>query len=141
MFDMVPWSTAMITVLGGVTVFVIGQFLLKWMIDPLQEYRELKGEIAHALLYHAEVYEEYDPANRVPETKQHLRELAGRLRKTHAKVPLYDLCSKLKLVPVRENLFKASTELVGWSNNLGKDGEKNLRRRTIAQCLGIDEAY
>lgn len=135
------WSTAMVTVLGGVTVFVVGQFFLKWMLDPLQEYRELKGEIAYALLYHANVSGEYDPASRVPETRQHLRGLAARLRKTHAKVPLYNLCSKLRLVPIRENLFEASTELVGWSNGLQRDNDIDKRRRTIANCLGIDKVY
>ncbi len=136
---MVAWSTAMITVLGGVVVFVAGQFFLKWMIEPLQEYRELKGEIAYALLYHANVNEEYDPIARVPETRVHLRELASRLRKTHAKVPLYNLCSMLRLVPIRKNLFEASTELVGWSNGLSRDSDTNLRRRNIADRLGIDE--
>lgn len=46
--------------LGGVAVFVAGQFILKWMIEPLQEeYKELKGEISYALLYYANILADY----------------------------------------------------------------------------------
>lgn len=137
---MVAWSTAAVTVLGGVAVFVLGQFVLKWLIEPLQEYRELKGEISHVLLFYANVNDRASP-DEISETRRHLRGLSGRLRKIHAKIPFYNLCSVFSLVPVREDLFKASTELVGWSNDLDQVNGKVRHRRTIAECLGIEEVY
>lgn len=138
---MVAWATAGITVFGGVVVFVVSQFVLKWMIEPLQEYKELKGEISYALLFYANVSDVVVPPDEISETRKHLRGLSSRLRKAHAKIPFYNLCSVFRLVPVREDLFTASTELVGWSNGLSRDNDIARRRRTIAACLGIEEVY
>lgn len=138
---MVAWSTASITVLGGVAVFVVSQFFLKWIIEPLQEYRELKGEISYALLYYANINADFALPDEVAETRKNLRGLASRLRKTHAKIPFYNLCSVFRIVPLREDLFTASTELVGWSNGLSQDSDIARRRRTIAERLDIEEVY
>jgi len=35
--------TAGLTAIGGVTVFVAGQIIQKWFIDPIQEQRKLAG--------------------------------------------------------------------------------------------------
>ena len=55
--------TVFTTILAGVTVFVFGQIVLKWMIEPIQELRKLKGEILfhfandHATIHNARMVE------------------------------------------------------------------------------------
>jgi hypothetical protein len=134
-------TTAGLTAFLGFLVFVVGQFLLRTLIEPLQEYRELKGEVSYALLYYANIDEHLTPPDEFAEARKHLRALAARLRKTHTKIPFYNLCAACTLVPQRQNLFKASTEFVGWSNGLRRNDDVSSRRKIIAECLGIDEVY
>lgn len=133
--------TAASTALFAAVVFVIGQFVLRWLIEPLQEYRELRGEVAHALLYYANVVEGFTSPEDIQGARKHLRGLASKLHKTHAKVPLYNACARWHLVPRRQDLFEASTQLTGWSNAFRPGDDTGERRRTIARCLGIEEVY
>jgi hypothetical protein len=43
---------AALTVLGGVFVFVVGQVIVKFFIEPFQERAKLLGEIAGSLIYY-----------------------------------------------------------------------------------------
>ena len=47
--------TSAFTILGGIFVFVVGQVVVKFFLDPFQKYREVVGEIAHSLVYYANV--------------------------------------------------------------------------------------
>jgi len=140
------WDGALVTALFAVVVFVAGQILQRFVLEPIQEQRRLIGEVAHALLFYA---------NRGPagvqlgtftledlrETSRHLRDLAGRLRSSIFYIPLYDTVARLvDSVPMREDALEAATQLVGWSNGLyhERSGPDNSRRRRIiAEKLGI----
>ncbi len=45
--------TSSLTILGGVTVFVVGQIAVKFIIEPLHEQSQLVGEITNSLIYYA----------------------------------------------------------------------------------------
>jgi len=45
-------STFIFTVLGGVIIFVVGQFVLKLVIEPAQELKKSLGSISYILLLH-----------------------------------------------------------------------------------------
>lgn len=45
--------TSSLTVFGGIVVFVAGQVIVKFLIEPFQNYRKLVGEIASSLIYNA----------------------------------------------------------------------------------------
>jgi hypothetical protein len=49
-------TTAALTILGGLTLLVLGQIIIRTFIDPAYELRKLRGEIANALIYHASTY-------------------------------------------------------------------------------------
>jgi hypothetical protein len=102
----------------GVLVFVLGQIVLKFFIEPLQEYKEVRGEVSYALLFYANVYGELDPPEVMEEARKHLRGLAGKLRVCLHKIPCYSGFDVLGRVSKREALIRASTELVGWSESL-----------------------
>jgi hypothetical protein len=42
-----------LTILGGITIFVGGQILIKFIIEPFYEQSKLIGEIANSLIYYA----------------------------------------------------------------------------------------
>ncbi len=48
-------SNVLIAVVSGVAIFVIGQLVVKFIIEPLHSYRELVGRIAYSLIYFANV--------------------------------------------------------------------------------------
>jgi hypothetical protein len=45
-------ETFVLTVLGGVFIFVLGQIVLKLVIDPAQELKRTLGGTSHSLLLH-----------------------------------------------------------------------------------------
>jgi hypothetical protein len=47
--------TAAVTVITGVIVYVAGQIVSKFLIEPYQEYRKVVGEIVFALVFYASV--------------------------------------------------------------------------------------
>ena len=48
--------TSGLTITGGVLIFVLGQMILKFVIEPIHEFNKLKGEIAYSLVFYANVY-------------------------------------------------------------------------------------
>ncbi|PXW88927.1 hypothetical protein C8R34_10676 [Nitrosomonas sp. Nm84] len=47
--------TAFLTVLSGVITYVLGQLIVKLLIDPVQEMNKTIGQIAHSLIEYANV--------------------------------------------------------------------------------------
>ena len=45
-----------LTAVSGVGIFVIGQIIQKWFIEPIQEQRKLVGEIVYSLAFHANLF-------------------------------------------------------------------------------------
>ena len=43
-------STVFETVIAGVTIFVAGQIVIKFMLEPILEFKTLLGEISHKFL-------------------------------------------------------------------------------------------
>ncbi len=143
------WDGALVTALLAVVAFVVGQGLLRFVVEPVQEQRRLIGEVAHALLFYANVYH-LEQFNRPDERRQAeleearvaLRGLAGRLQTSLWTVPAYDTLARIGWVRKKEDILTASRELVGWSESLygGRTSElRDKRRRIIAKVLGISE--
>jgi hypothetical protein len=130
-------------------LFVITQSILRFIIEPIQEQRKLIGDVAHALLFYANVYHHLgafgppDEARReeLDEARKALRGLAGRLRASLWTVPFYNTLAWLGRVPKREDVLEAATQLVGWSNSLYGRGNDELGKRQtiIAERLGISK--
>ncbi|MBA3490807.1 MAG: hypothetical protein H0T55_01850 [Rubrobacteraceae bacterium] len=143
------WDGALITALLAVLAFVVGQALLRFVVEPIQEQRRLIGEVSNALLfyanvYHLELFKQPDERQReqLDEARTTLRGLAGRLQASLWTVPAYDTLARIGWVRKKEDILTASRELVGWSNSLygGRTSEQRDRRRTIiAEVLGITQ--
>jgi hypothetical protein len=138
---------AVVTVVGALIVFVLTQSFLKLVLEPIQEQKKLIGDVAHALLFYANVYhpDSFGPPDErrreeLDEARKTLRGLAGRLQASLWTVPFYDSLARLGRVPRKEDVLAASTQLVGWSNSLyGRSGEegRDKRKKIIADSLGI----
>ncbi len=133
--------TAALTVLAGFAVFVGGQIVQRFVLEPIQEQRKVIGEIAYVLLYHGNVgrfvpFESQQTRDNIAST---LRRLAGELRTTRATIPAYRQLERTQWVLKTENLLAASAHLVGWSNSVISASEDTLleHMEAIRENLGI----
>lgn len=108
------------TVLSGVTVYVAGQIFVKFVIEPIQEFRKLTGEIGHSLIYYANVYSNtrFCDDAKLHEAHNLFRRLSCELfAKTHV-IPLYGVWVTLRLLPSRADIIKAGSNLIGLANGV-----------------------
>ncbi len=133
--------TALLTTTLGLGVFLIGQVVLKLVIEPIQEQRKIIGEVSYALLvYEPNVVRSVGEE----EARTHLRTLAGKLQSTLRSIPFYSRLEAWGWVTEAESVKDAVTGLARWSNHL-KDEEKSRRivvesQVTIRSKLGITQS-
>jgi hypothetical protein len=56
-----------LTALAGIIVFIIGQIIVKSIIEPIQEQRRTIGDIAHALKYYKNYQSQITTLERIQE--------------------------------------------------------------------------
>lgn len=110
-----------LTVVAGVAVFVFGQAVMKFLVEPWHEYRTLVGRIAHAVILYSNATDNPMVASPTPvdEARRELRSLAGHLWQRTYAIPLYGPLSRVCWwMPTREEIPKASGALIGLSNSM-----------------------
>jgi len=136
--------TVFFTVLSGVITFVIGQLIVKLLLDPVQDMRKTIGLVSHTLVERANVIA--NPG--VPEKEvmdnasDELRRLSSQLRAHLYLVPCYDTTARVFRLPSKEKLLAASTNLIGLSNSLHSAEDRVYRSNAkrveqVSDSLGI----
>ena len=112
--------TVFITVLSGVLTYVVGQLVVKIVIEPVQDARRTIGQISHSLIEHANVIANPGvPSEDVMrETAQHLRKLSSQLQSHLYLVPRYATTARVFALPSKDQLLLASKYLIGLSNSV-----------------------
>ncbi len=112
-----------VTIVAGVTVFVLGQTVLKLVIEPIQKLREAIAEVAFHLanddpVIHNEgtVSKEQSEAVSVNFTQ-----LGARLVSSRQLVPFYDQLRKVFALPNKESIGKAAQRLTQIPNHMYGD--------------------
>jgi len=149
--------TFVITVMGGVAVFVLGQIFIRFFIEPVQEVRRAIGDVGDALIYYAHLYIHpkevtaeaggWSAGSPFPpvygeergEASDALRQKASILFIRANAVPKYDWFVRLKAIPSWESLKIAHGELINLSNSVSRGNPlvNAERRRIIADALGL----
>jgi hypothetical protein len=123
---------------------VFGQIVLKLLIDPIQEFKRVVAEIAHALIEYANVFS--NPGILGPEKEnkvsEEFRKLSSRLNAQMYLVPAYGVTSRLFCLPSKEKVTAAAGYLIGLSNGFGgnnpdRDMRNMYRAQHIRDSLGI----
>lgn len=130
------------TIVTGVLVFLIGQAVLKFLLEPLQEFQRTVSEIAHALIEHANVYGNpgLGDEQKLKEVSRALRNLSSRLYAQMSLTPKYRYIAKVLCFPSERAISEAATNLIGLSNSVfaSGDGVANAgRANRIRKALGI----
>lgn len=138
--------TVFLTVFSGVITFVLGQLILKLLVDPVHEFRRTVADIALALIEYANIYANPGVAGSEVEKKvsEELRRLASRLNAQIYLIPCYHFTSKIFGLPSREKVVDAANNLIGLSNGVFKSASDldivlvNVKRADkIRNALGI----
>ena len=119
-------------VISGVTIFVFGQLLLKFFIDPIHQLLAHIGEIAHLLVYHSDVFfsrGDFNTPDQARNASQDFRKAGSELLAKNHVIHLHWLWSTLRILPKKKNIFYAHIELIGLSNGvLNSVPENNTKR-------------
>ncbi|SFP85392.1 hypothetical protein [Hydrogenimonas thermophila] len=115
------------TVISGVLIFVLGQLLLKLVVEPLQE---LKKEIA--LTLDSLFFYKYKISSPNANLEKDIFEVSSILRKHSSNlevkssiIPFYNCWYKLRILPSKKNIKKATNKLIGISNSLSPNNNNN----------------
>jgi hypothetical protein len=131
------------TIVAAVLGFILGQVLSGFVLDPLQDWRKFRGEVAYALIYYANVTMrvEFHNQDDGQEASKRLRDLASQAWQRAFSIPLYGMWAFLRIVPSRKGLQEASSGLIGLSNSLGSESH-HLRenyRKEIREALRLEQ--
>jgi hypothetical protein len=135
--------TVFTTVLSGTLVYVIGQIILKFFIEPVQELKKTIGVISHSLIERANVI--YNPGISVKEveheTSRELRNLASHLRSHLCLIPWYPWTARMFGLPTSAEIQKASKALMGLSNGVFEDKQRHNHKlvKWVCDSLGVPE--
>jgi len=129
-----------LTVISGVLVFVLGQIINTFYLQPLNRQRETIGKISDAIIYYANLYtspinkadSNFDRKEERSKAHEIFRNLAAELVSRTQQIPSYQALSSLRIVINKKVIVEARKNLIGLSNGMwpGHDDlEHNNRRR------------
>ncbi|EJN2875135.1 hypothetical protein NPT70_000388 [Salmonella enterica subsp. enterica serovar Goelzau] len=98
-------SSAFSTVVAGVLVFIIGQIMLKWFMEPLLSMKEQLGKTSALFLREQSVITNCSDKDDVV---NQLKECASSLLAKKSAITLYCLFSCIRIVPSAKNVQSAT---------------------------------
>ncbi len=134
--------TSVLTIFGGVLIFVTGQIFLKFFIEPVHQLRAYIGRITDSLIFYANVYGNPGSLS-IEEAKKasdDLRKLASELMSKTAVIPCYGFWSFLRVVPRFSDIRDTHRNLIGLSNgvfNTGNSGDNAKCVEEIKAALSL----
>lgn len=114
-----PFLSSLITVVSGVVVYIIGQYLFTIWVQPLQGYKEIRKRIAYCLTYYFEDYSNVRVFNQcTEETEIACLEGANEIRKLASELAGFsETISWIHFgIPSKTTLLDAREELIVLSN-------------------------
>ncbi len=144
--------TALLTVVAGTFVFILGQIVLILFIERIRGQARTVEAIAEAIINYAREYTSPildisvvppEALERVRKASEHLRVLAASLRVSTVTLRYYRLFEFVRLVLPRKAVVDASRTLIGLSNLVppNRDGDIEIAegfRKQIQELLRIE---
>lgn len=140
------------TIISGVFVFVICEYLKEIWLSPLQEYKKLKQKISYTLTYYENIYcNVIDSANKNEKMISKYNAISDKIRDLASELRAFDeALSWLKVgIPSKGKIYKASSYLIGLSNSMfcphntndtfDRNEENNNKANNIRKLLGISD--
>ena len=114
--------TSVFTIIGGVSIFCLGQIVLKFFIEPIQELDQCRGKICDILIFYRNIYLNPNSTSedKMKEISKEIRKLAVMLLAKKSMIRGYNFFEKINIVVTHENILIAHKNLIGLSNSIHK---------------------
>jgi hypothetical protein len=116
-------NTVILTVFSGVVTYIVGQLVLKLLIEPVQDLKKTISMVSYTLIERGNVI--FNPGvsstDAMDDTARELRKLASHLRAQLGLIPYYDISARIFSLPCRTNINIAMRNLIGLSNGVHSD--------------------
>lgn len=114
--------TSVVTITGGVFIFCLGQIILKFFIEPIQELDQCRGKICDILIFYRNVYLNPNSVSedKMKEISKELRRLAVMLLAKKSMIRGYNFFEKINIIITQENILIAHKNLIWLSNSIQK---------------------
>jgi hypothetical protein len=135
-----PLFTTLATIVPATLIYVIGQILTRFVLEPIQDQARTVGRIAFVLLADADLHPETHKTERLDEASRGLRELAAQLRASRRVIPAYPLFAFLRFVISKRVLLESAAMLVHWSDAVYQGDTQRYRDRlaVLLKVPGLD---
>jgi len=110
----------MLDIVSAVSIFVVGQFILKSIIEPIQELKKEIAVILGDMIYYANIYSNPGTAEKevIQQASLILRKYSSELIAKSSIIPFYGFWYYLRLLPSYKDIESVSNKLIGLSNSL-----------------------
>lgn len=97
-----------VAIIGGVIVYVASQYIQRFILEPLIEYKKTTAEISHIILLNQAKILNGGPDEQ--KLKDDLHTLSARLRPFTKLIPFYEVLRKVKIfgLPTKDDILSAS---------------------------------
>ena len=122
--EKIIWTSAS-TILGGVILFVIGQLLSKFLIEPIQELKKTIGKVRFNLAYYAPIIHTPISRDKARSDKAYdafMKNSCDLPTKADA-IPFYRLLPRQFVLPI-EHINRAAVDLRALATYLHETGEQ-----------------
>ena len=140
-------------ILGGVIIYVLGEIIVKIVIDPVQELKRVIADIAFKLIHYSHVYkitsseepsgeaaEKTIDQEKLEQAADEYRKLASMLNAGYRLVPFYAIAKLLFFLPKEADIIDARNKLLEMSEEIfaaPKSFVISERRKSIEKKLKI----
>jgi len=133
--------TSSLTIFGGIFVYVFGQVISKFFIEPIHEQHKVIGEISDSLIFYANVYCNLGllPKDMMDKASDKLRQLATLLQSKTYTIPAYKFFAEIKIVRSLSTIEQASKKLIALSNSLYVPPNKDIDNTAVKNSAIADE--
>jgi len=112
------------TILSGTLVFVIGQIVQRFLLEPIKEYKKIVGTIDNKLKYYSNILTNTifsQDKKMLVEITDVMRGLSCDIESAYKQIPLTKGLSKLKFIETKEEIADVAQGLIFLSNVGGRD--------------------
>jgi len=131
------------TVLSGTLVFIIGQTVQKFILEPIQQYKKIVGEIDNKLKFYANILTNKGFSQKMlVKVTNTIRDLSCNFESSYKQIPLTGFFSLLRIIESKKDVAKVAQGLIFLANEGGRDDSKiekcDERINEIRKLLKID---
>ena len=130
--------TVFLTVFTGTCTYVMGQIIVKLILEPVQELRKTIGQVSHMLIEHGSEIHTPGIADEavIQGVSDKLAMMSAQLNAHLYLVPAYGLTAWVFRLPSRDDVLTASSALMGLANSVFPSKntrifESNIRKKEL----------